>query len=141
MFLLWDWIDIHYNLGKKIRRTASWPKYKSYLEKIFNGGCNNFCNTTNEIDIKNHENFCKQLTSRIKSLKNTALEHCKLKENGCREYCEQYCDHFVDMGISEYYPKCPNKNQGINVSNELDPVDEEIENYLSTFVAGNNCLD
>ena len=134
-------MDIFYNLGKQIRRTASWPKYKSCLDMIFNGACINFCNTTNKIDIKNHANFCKQLTSQMKTLENTALDHCKLKENGCREYCEQYCDHFVDMGVSEYYPKCPDKNQDINRLNELEQVDEEIENYLHMFVGGENCLD
>ena len=81
------------------------------------------------------------VNNQMKTLENTALDHCKLKENGCREYCEQYCDHFVDMGVSEYYPKCPDKNQDIDRLNEFEPVDEEIENYLRMFVGGKNCLD
>ena len=85
-------------MAKQIRPTTSWQNYKSYLETIFKEAHHNFCNTSSDTDMKNHANFCKQLSSRMKSLENNAMKHCKLKEEGCREYCEQYCDHFLDMG-------------------------------------------
>ena len=142
MFLLWDWLDILYEMAKKVRPTTAWLNYKSYLETILNGAHTRFCNTSNETDLKNHRNFCKQLKSRMKTLKNKTQKHCKLKEKGCREYCEQHCDHFVDMGTSEYYPKCPNKNQQTNSTvNEVSPADDEIQDYLDKFVAGKDCLE
>ena len=141
MFLAWDWLDILYKMAKKIRPTTAWPNYKLYLQTIFDGANTRFCNTTHEVDLKNHDNFCKQLKSRTNGLKNKTLEHCKLKEKGCTEYCEQYCDHFVDMGTSEYYPKCPNKNTQINSTvHGVLPADDEIQDYLDKFVSGKDCL-
>lgn len=140
MFLLWDWLDVLYDLAKNIRRTTPWKNYKSYLARIFKGAHHNFCNASDETDLKNNANFCKQLNSRMNSLENNVIKHCKLKAEGCKEYCEQYCNHFVDMGTSEYHPKCPNKNQHINATNELLPADEDIENYLYRFVSGKNCF-
>ena len=137
MFLLWDWLDILYNMAKKIRQTSSWSNYKTYFETLLNGAHAQHCVSVNPVE-EQKANFCNQLKSRMATINNVAAEHCKRKVKGCRKYCEKFCDHFVDTSTSESYPSCP-KESHLNQSGDIFPADQNIEEYLNSFVEGKNC--
>ena len=139
--LIKDWFDEIFTIaGSTIRRTKSWEKYRQYYIKLLTAIQKKHCT-----DIKGKEGnrFCVHtLPIQFKMLDNMAIEHCKFKEDGCKQYCEKYCDHFSAMG-AYYYPRCYDRiyDPALNGTKVLDPIQEDIEEYLNNFLAGKNCRE
>ena len=69
-------------------------------------------------------------------------EHCKFKENSCKNYCLSHCDHFAHFSHPEASLsfKCPGQDGNYDHDEDLLPSHKDVEEYLINFVAGKMCL-
>ena len=140
-----EWIE---KIAKSIRPTESWAKFKIYYKRLLDPIYARHC--TNENKNVN-PCFCEKYTFSIKDrLQNfdvTALKkHCQLKEPGCRSYCEKYCDHFSSVpcssqGCSISIGGVGNFNCPANASENLLPIQQDIDDVLTKSLAGKSCFE
>lgn len=134
------WLTMLFDMANyNIRPTASWPKYKHYLDVLLRGIHSKHCSSS-ELSSKKRNNFCNDFVKdKLRSLDNIAKEHCKLKTGDCKNYCEKYCDYFTAMDRGSYYDaNCP-KDRPSNQTEELLPTDKDIDDYLHKFMLKQNC--
>ena len=73
---------------------------------------------------------------------NVVKEHCKLKEAGCKDYCYKYCDHFAlpdSLLNADPHFNCPYELSE-NATEKLLPMDVDIDQFLTNFRDGKDCL-
>ena len=122
-----------------IRPTASWPKYRSYLQTVFKGFSAKYCSHPNAKGDYYRESTCSAIKITLKKLSNLAKYHCDVKEDECKDYCQKYCDHFSGNPNGKYFPYCPRGTS--NRTEQLLPTNKDIDGYLERFIAGKNCRE
>ena len=87
---------------------------------------------------KDDNSFCNDIEKILKQMTNLAEEHCSVADEVCKDYCEKYCDHFYVAFRDNYRPVCP---AGINETQQLFPINKDIDEYLDKYLANENCRD
>ena len=134
-----SWFWTFEDILRFIRPTASWPKYRLYLETVYKGFSATHCSQPNSKGDLVRKSICLDIKRTLKQLTNLAKYHCDVKEDECKGYCQKYCDHFSSNVNDKYYPYCP-----VGISNrteELLPTNRDIDEYLDKFVANKNCRE